>query len=48
MSSLRCGGGVGLHMVNGSPIYPVMHEHIGTCITTEHVALIPQDPGHGS
>lgn len=35
-------------MVNGSPMYPAMHVHVGTCIITEHVALIPQDPGHGS
>lgn len=41
-------GGVGLQTVNGSPTYPVIQEHVGTCIMTEQVALIPHEPGHGS
>lgn len=34
--------------VNGSPLYPLLQEHIGVWLTTEHTAFEPHEPGQGS
>ena len=34
--------------MNGSPVYPGEHVHIGLWFRTWHFALIPQVPGQGS
>lgn len=36
------------HIENGSPINPLAHSQVGIWLRTEHWALIPQTPGHGS
>lgn len=36
------------HCVNGSPVKPAAHTHVGVWLTTRHSALAPQDPGQGS
>jgi len=38
----------GLHPENGSPSYPGRQEHTGWWLCTEHWALKPQEPTHGS
>lgn len=34
--------------MNGSPVYPVGHVHIGIWLTTAHIAPEPHEPGQGS
>lgn len=38
----------GKHRINGSPVKPEAHEHIGLWFVTWHLALRPHVPGHGS
>lgn len=42
---LRC---CKIHWVNGSPVYPEEHVHIGVWDTVLHIAFSPQEPGQGS
>lgn len=46
--SIRWGLPVGWQSVNGSPVYPLMQLQNGLWLTTLHLALRPQVPGHGS
>lgn len=44
-NNLRC---LKTHWVNGSPVKSVMHTQTGVWLTTRQIALVPQEPGHGS
>lgn len=37
-----------VHCVNGSPMKPIAHTHIGVWLITRHSAFDPHNPGHGS
>lgn len=37
-----------VHCVNGSPLKPIEHTHIGVWLITRHSAFDPHNPGHGS
>lgn len=39
---------IGMHSVNGSPVYPGLQTHTGLCLITLQRVLTPQDPGQGS
>lgn len=39
---------IGLHWVNGSPVYVCMQVHIGVWLTTKQSVLLPQEPIQGS
>lgn len=39
---------MGVHRVNGSPVNPELHKHIGVLLKTRHSVFEPQEPGHGS
>lgn len=41
-------GGLGAQDVKASPVKPSGQVQIGVCCDTEHKALIPQEPRHGS
>lgn len=41
-------GGIGVHCVNAFPVKPSAQEQIETCFITWQLALMPQEPGHGS
>ena len=34
--------------LNGSPVYPAGHRHMGWWFCTTHSAFGPHEPGHGS
>jgi len=34
--------------VNGSPVNPLLQEHMGVWLITEHAAFEPHEPGQGS
>lgn len=40
--------GTGWQYVKGSPVNPLLQEHIGVWFTTEHAAFEPHEPGQGS
>lgn len=37
-----------MHIVNGSPVYEALHEHIGLWFITLQFVFLPQGPGQGS
>lgn len=41
-------GSAALQLVNGSPVKPSGHEHVGIWLMTSHRAFTPQVPGQGS